>query len=121
MKMSEWRLYTVVALLFLSNTVRAELIDRGNGLIYDTVLDITWLQDANYASTSGYDCCDIVGGCDGDAYCEVDSTCDEDFNPSKMTWAQAVKWADQLNYQGFDDWRLVSISVSSGIPTGKIE
>jgi hypothetical protein len=33
----------------------AELIDRGGGLIYDTVLDIKWLQDANYAQTSGYD------------------------------------------------------------------
>ena len=27
----------------------AELLDRGGGLIYDDVLDITWLQDANYA------------------------------------------------------------------------
>jgi hypothetical protein len=26
----------------------AALIDRGGGLIYDTDLDITWLQDANY-------------------------------------------------------------------------
>ena len=110
-----------VSCLGLSTSAQAELQDRGNGLIYDTVLDITWLQDANYASTSGYDRCDIFGGCDGDAYCEVNSGCDEDFDPSKMTWAQAVKWADQLNYQGFDDWRLASISVSSGIPTGKIE
>ena len=27
---------------------QATLIDRGNGLIYDDVLDITWLQDANF-------------------------------------------------------------------------
>ena len=32
----------------------ATLIDRGGGLIYDTVLNITWLQDANYAQTMGY-------------------------------------------------------------------
>ncbi len=29
----------------------ADLIDRGGGLIYDTALNITWLQDANYAQT----------------------------------------------------------------------
>lgn len=33
----------------------AFLIDSGPGLIYDTDLNVTWLQDANYASTSGYD------------------------------------------------------------------
>jgi hypothetical protein len=33
----------------------AALIDRGGGLIYDTDLSITWLQDANFAKTSGYD------------------------------------------------------------------
>lgn len=104
--------------LGFSPTTQAELQDRGNGLIYDTVLDITWLQDANYALTSGYDCCDIYGGCDGDQYCDTDESCDENFHPSKMTWQQAVKWADQLNYQGFDDWRLASMSVSAGIPTG---
>jgi hypothetical protein len=31
------------------------LIDRGGGLIYDTDLNVTWLADANYAQTSGYD------------------------------------------------------------------
>ena len=36
-------------LLFPSLLVAAQatLIDRGGGLIYDDVLDITWLQDAN--------------------------------------------------------------------------
>lgn len=62
--------------------VQAALHDRGGGLIYDDVLDITWLQDANYAKTSGYDA-------DG-----------------RMTWDQAQTWAANLNYGGFDDWRL---------------
>ena len=35
--------------------VNARFIDRGNELIYDTVLDITWLQDANYVNTTGCD------------------------------------------------------------------
>jgi len=29
----------------------ASLFDRGNGLIYDDALNITWMQDANYAGT----------------------------------------------------------------------
>lgn len=48
------------------------LIDRGGGLIYDDVLDITWLQDANYAMTSQYD---------------VDGL---------MTWNEATNWAANL-------------------------
>ena len=72
------------AYLFLCvslNTFGA-LYDRGNGLIYDDVLDITWLQDANYAQTSGYD------------------------SDGLMTPSQAMAWADQLSYGGYDDWRL---------------
>lgn len=34
------------------------------------------------------------------------------------TWKAAVQWTANLEYQGFDDWRLPSISVSSGVPTG---
>jgi hypothetical protein len=116
---ASWVLLAVIFLGF-SNSIQAELLDRGNGMIYDTVLNITWLQDANYAFTSGYHCCDIYGGCDDDQYCKVDESCDVNFTPDRMTWQQAVKWADQLNYQGFDDWRLASISVSSGIPTSSI-
>jgi hypothetical protein len=39
----------------LSGAAQAALVDRGGGLIYDTDLNVTWLQDANYAQTSGYD------------------------------------------------------------------
>ena len=49
---------------------------------YDTDLDITWLADANYAKTSGYDA-------DG-----------------RMTWADATTWAAQLDINGYADWRL---------------
>ena len=40
--------------LALGSPVRAALIDRGGGLIYDDALNVTWLQDANYAKTSGF-------------------------------------------------------------------
>ncbi len=73
-----------ISLLFCSLTIsaNAELIDRGGGLIYDTDLDITWLQDANYAKTSGYD---------------------ED---GRMNWWNTMIWAQNFVYQGYIDWRL---------------
>jgi hypothetical protein len=72
----------IIILLGLTVTTNATLIDRGGGMIYDTDLNITWLQDASYAETSGY-------------------------NPyGHMDWGLAVQWADNLVYQGYDDWRL---------------
>jgi len=65
-----------------SMPANATLIDRGTGMIYDTDQGITWLQDANYAATSGYDD-------DGD-----------------MNWEIAMEWANQLEYGGYEDWRL---------------
>lgn len=47
-------LLTVVGLT-LSSVSQAALINSGSGLIYDDVLDVTWLQDAGYAKTSGHD------------------------------------------------------------------
>ena len=42
-------------LLALPLAARADLLSRANGqAYYDTVLDITWLADANYARTTGY-------------------------------------------------------------------
>ena len=69
-------------LLFSATSVYADLHDRGGGLIYDDVLNVTWLQDANFAQTSGYDA-------DG-----------------RMNWSEAMEWADQLIYAGYDDWKL---------------
>ncbi len=34
------------------------------------------------------------------------------------TWANQVAWASGLYYLGFDDWRLASMSVAAGLPTG---
>ncbi|MHB1083301.1 MAG: PEP-CTERM sorting domain-containing protein [Thiobacillus sp.] len=57
---------------------------------YDTDLDITWLADANYAKTSGYD------------------------TDGLMTWAAADTWAAQLSFTDgvnvYDDWRLPTIT-----------
>jgi hypothetical protein len=72
-------------------TAQATLLDRGNGLLYDDVLNLTWLQDANYAKTSGFDA-------DG-----------------KMNWVAATTWAANLVYQGYSDWRLPTIT-DTGAP-----
>jgi hypothetical protein len=87
-------------LVAISSSSHAALYDRGNGLIYDDVLDITWMQDANYAQTSGYD------------------------SDGLMSWADANTWAEQLSYGGFDDWRLASAgnapSVGFNVTTGEL-
>ena len=76
-----------------SLSAQSALIDRGGGLIYDDVLDVTWLQDANYGAGSIYD--------------DLSSTTD-----GKMSWDNAVAWAANLSYYdsvrdvAYDNWRL---------------
>ena len=78
----------VFLLTAFAASASATLIDRGGGMIYDSDLNITWLQDANYAKTSGYDA-------DG-----------------RMSWQDAMDFAAGLDYfdsvRGvtYSDWRL---------------
>jgi hypothetical protein len=74
----------ITLVMFFSISVQAVLIDRGDGLIYDSEQDITWLQDAN-----------LIGGF--------------------SSWVHASFWADNLIYQGFDDWRLYNADPSCGL------
>lgn len=74
-----------------SGLAGAALVDRGGGLLYDDVLNLTWLQDANLAKTSGHD---------------VDG---------RMSWADATSWAAGLDYGGYTDWRLPTL-VDTGAP-----
>ena len=50
------------------------LIDRGRGLLYDVARDLTWLQDTNYAKTTGH-------SPDG-----------------QVTWDNAGPWVARLNF-----------------------
>jgi hypothetical protein len=84
---------TLALLLGVPSLSRAMLIDRGGGLIYDSTLNVTWLQDANYSQTSGYDA-------DG-----------------RMNWNAADAWATNLVYGGYSDWRLPTI-VDTGVTPG---
>lgn len=78
--------------VLVSGSAHASLINRGGGLIYDNVMNITWLQDANYAKTSGYD------------------------TDGRMTWNQSMIWAANLSYRDsvrgvtYDDWRLPAMT-----------
>ncbi|CAG1001383.1 hypothetical protein MTYP_02912 [Methylophilaceae bacterium] len=73
----------VAAACLLSTTANATLYSRLNGqAVYDSDLNITWLADANYAKTSGYN---------ADGF---------------MNWGDAKAWADGLSFGGYTDWRL---------------
>lgn len=99
--MKFWKPALAVGLLGLASGAQAGLIDRGNGLIYDTVLDITWLQDANWAATSSYATTNEVDNGPG--------ATDNILADGRMGWDAAVAWADQLVYQGYDNWRLPTL------------
>lgn len=58
------------------------LLVRGGVLVYDDAVDMTWLLEANFSQTTGYDA-------DG-----------------RMTAYKAAAWADILVFQGYADWRL---------------
>lgn len=74
--------------LTMSTYAMSALIDRGNGMIYDSVLDVTWLQDANMAG-------------------------------SAMSQFDANEWAQQLDFGGFNDWRLPTMTASAGLDGNK--
>ena len=69
---------------------QATLIDRGGGLIYDDVLNVTWMQDAQYSVTSGFDPFGRLG-----------------FNEANAFAAGAV-YEDTVRNTSWDDWRLPS-------------
>ncbi|MEY4764744.1 MAG: hypothetical protein RI907_1417 [Pseudomonadota bacterium] len=62
-------------------------VANGFEAYYDKALNITWLADANYAKTSGYDA-------DG-----------------LMTWEQAREWTASLNLGGVTGWRLPNMQL----------
>jgi hypothetical protein len=72
----------VVACGLWASTAWGVFINRGNGLIYDTEQNLTWLQDASFAKTSGAD------------------------PDGRMFLADAANWVQSLNYSGLTDWRL---------------
>ena len=92
---------TVLTASLMSGAAQAALNDRGGGLIYDDVLDVTWLQNANYGAGSSYD--------------DSSSTTD-----GRMTWENAANWAANLSYFDsvrnvtYSDWRLPTVEPVNG-------
>jgi hypothetical protein len=89
--------------LLASTAAQATLFDRGGGLLYDDVLNVTWLQDSNYARSSGY----------------------ATASNGMMNWYDASQWAANLNYfdnvRGvtYSDWRLPTATpVNPDAPPG---
>ncbi|RDH80677.1 MAG: hypothetical protein DIZ80_16745 [endosymbiont of Galathealinum brachiosum] len=76
------KLLTGLFLFSMAGTANAALIDNLDGTLTDTNTNLMWLQDANYAMTSGYD------------------------TDGEMNWDAAMAWADTLEFAGYDDWRL---------------
>lgn len=82
---------SVLALsVWLMPTALAELHPRLDGAAaYDDALNITWLTDAGLSGN--------------------------------RSWDQQLEWIaglNSVNHLGFDDWRLASMSVAAGLPTG---
>ncbi len=103
MKIIRKTLLSATVLLTITGAAQAALLDRGGGLIYDTALNVTWLQDADYARTSGY----------------VSPEGPINANGS-MTYYQADTWALDLNYYDsvrnvtYSDWRLPIVKPLEG-------
>lgn len=74
---------------------------NGDGTIdgyYDTVLQITWLADANALAGTAFDASESSSATDG-----------------RTDWANAVAWAAQLNVHGVTGWRLPT-QLDTGLP-----
>jgi hypothetical protein len=74
-------IFLTVLFFVIFQSAQAKLIiyDSGPGLVYDTVNDITWLMNANYVETTGYD--DLLYGSN---------------TGGKLTWHDAVDWVSNL-------------------------
>lgn len=86
------KFFVALVLGVFAGSANSALIDRGGGFIYDDVLDITWTQDAN------------INGLDQWA--------------NQVAWADSLSLFDSVRSVTWNDWRLASMSVSSGLPTG---
>lgn len=91
----------VIGGALLPGTAAASLIDRGNGLLYDTVLNVTWLQDADLAATNHFG---VVSGIDG---------------LGRMDYSTAQSWIAGMNsahWKGYVGWRLPSLGLPANDP-----
>lgn len=97
MKRASTKAGLFVLLAIQATAAFATLYDRGGGLIYDDILNVTWLQDATYSRT-------LDTGADG-----------------RLTWANASEWVAELTYYDsvrkvvWSDWRLPHVLPINGV------
>lgn len=122
MKHQKSLLAASIMLSLTSFTSQAALIDRGNGMIYDSDLNITWAADANLFKTQAAsdpglvsNLIDLTAGYDfiGSS---VHYLTTSDFNTSTgaMTWWGAAVWVTSMCYGGYCDWRLPTTANHTG-------
>jgi hypothetical protein len=89
----------IIGLMLLGPSANAALHSRLAGqAYYDTMLDITWLADANLADTNAFGVTGINAN-------------------GTMTWAKANEWIAAMNtaiYLGKTDWRLPTVEPVNG-------
>lgn len=90
---------------------------NGYEAYYDTVLNITWLANANLAASNTFGLAyntnlgDHPNDAYGPFYTESIRT------NGRMTWGAALHWIDamnQANYLGYNDWRLPDVKPVNG-------
>ena len=96
----------------LAGTAQASLLDRGNGMIYDDVLNITWMQDANLAATEQFGITTLNEG-EGRYSSRGYGISMFSKNKGSMTWNTANDWIASMNasnggkgYKSYNDWRI---------------
>jgi len=91
--------FATLAMGLSATASQAALESRlGGQAVYDTVLNITWLADANFAATNSFG----VSGIQPDG---------------SMNWFTAQSWIAEMNasnYLGYNDWRLPSTNPVNG-------
>lgn len=84
--MKKFIMLIISLFFFMAASANAALVDNGDGTITDTSTNLMWLQDTNYAFTSGYD------------------------DDGWMTRNDSLAWVANLDYAGYEDWRLPSLN-----------
>lgn len=109
--------------IFYGAATEATLLNRGNGLIYDDVKDITWSADANLFKTQATSNPNLVteiinanSGVIHDTANDLDTvagsgvysltTTDFDVTKGNMTWWGAMAWVKNLSLGGIGGWSL---------------
>ncbi len=117
MKLITIKTLSVLALtLCLTSTANATLFTRlGGDALYDDVLDITWLSNANLAASNTFGLSTNVNL--GTHSSDTSGVSGRILSSGSMNWPGALHWIDAMNganHLGYNDWRLPTLSPING-------